>query len=89
MWPESRNQKAKRLYRELEYAGELPTIFFTGLLNNNIWVSNHHKAYKIEQLGYDHTLNIMLKYKSLQIETPKPILEHMGDLLKRHKVNKE
>jgi len=70
MNPNSKTQQAKRLYRQLEADGELPSLWFSGLLKDTIWVTRNSRAYYVHELSTEHLRNIIANCKVLNQEIP-------------------
>lgn len=68
----TKTQAAKGLYRLLRKE-EIISIMFTGLVADTIWVSDHEKAYRLEDLGRFHLSNIVAKYQRDGEKLPKAI----------------
>lgn len=66
-------QRAKQLYRDLRESGRLPTLWFTGLLDGDIWVTRHDKAYKLENISTSHLENIIAHAQASKYEIPPEI----------------
>lgn len=74
MNPQSKSQRAKRLYAQLRADGELPDIFFSGLLKDTIWVTRNSRAYYVHEIATDHLANIIAHCKVVNMEVPDVIV---------------